>query len=98
MNVGWAPPGAAHLGEDVSRDAVLDAMLSSLAGWIEASDVDVSRAFRDACVTLNREVRVELADETFTGRASDIDDEGHLLVDVGVCIRTVAAGDVVHIR
>jgi BirA family biotin operon repressor/biotin-[acetyl-CoA-carboxylase] ligase len=98
MNVAWAPPGAGRLGEDVSRDEVLTAMLSSLEGWYGAGWPVVARAYRESCVTLNREVRVELADETFTGRAADVDDDGHLLVDVGVCLRTVSAGDVVHLR
>jgi hypothetical protein len=43
-------------------------------------------------------VRVELAGETFVGRALDVNDAGHLLVDVGACVRTVSAGDVVHVR
>jgi biotin-(acetyl-CoA carboxylase) ligase len=43
-------------------------------------------------------VRVELGDETFTGHAADITDDGHLLVDVGACLRTVTAADVVHLR
>jgi len=32
------------------------------------------------------------------GSVLDVDEEGHLLVDVGACIRTIAAGDVVHLR
>ena len=39
-----------------------------------------------------------LPGETFTGTATDITVEGHLVVDVGACLRTVAAGDVVHLR
>jgi BirA family biotin operon repressor/biotin-[acetyl-CoA-carboxylase] ligase len=58
----------------------------------------VASEFRRRCATLGRAVRVELADESFTGTASDVSDEGHLLVDVGMCLRTVAAGDVVHLR
>jgi biotin-(acetyl-CoA carboxylase) ligase len=30
------------------------------------------------------------------GRALDVDDEGHLLVDDGESLRTIVAGDVVH--
>jgi hypothetical protein len=43
-------------------------------------------------------VRVELSDETFTGTAADVTDDGHLLVDIGMCLRTVSAGDVIHLR
>jgi BirA family biotin operon repressor/biotin-[acetyl-CoA-carboxylase] ligase len=98
MNVGWAPPGATRLGDGVSRDEVLDVLLTSLAGWYDAGWATVARAYREASVTIGQPVRVELADETFDGTASDIDDEGHLLVDVGVCLRTITAGDVVHLR
>ncbi|HEX7166286.1 MAG TPA: biotin--[acetyl-CoA-carboxylase] ligase [Acidimicrobiales bacterium] len=104
MNVGWAPPDlpatslAALAGTPVSRDDVLAGLLSSLSGWVEADDGAVARAYREACVTIGRSVRVELADETFTGTAADVADDGHLLVDVGMCVRDVSAGDVVHLR
>ena len=100
INVGWAPPDlpAVCLGEDVSRDEVLAAMLESLAGWLAKSDADVASAYREACVTLNRAVRVELPDEIVTGNASDVADSGHLLVDTGACLREISAGDVVHLR
>jgi BirA family transcriptional regulator, biotin operon repressor / biotin---[acetyl-CoA-carboxylase] ligase len=54
--------------------------------------------YRRRCVTVGRTVRVSLTDESFTGAAVDITPEGHLVVDVGVCFRTVSAGDVVHVR
>ena len=54
--------------------------------------------YRRRCDTVGRAVRVSLADEDFTGTATDITVEGHLIVDVGTCLRTVAAGDVVHLR
>ena len=99
MNVGWAPPGAARLGDAVRPADVLEALLEALAGWYHhAGEAEVARAYRQACVTIGRPVRVELAEETFAGVAADVDDEGHLLVDVGMCLRTVAAGDVVHVR
>lgn len=97
LNVGWAPPGAARLGEGVSRDDVLAALLDRLGPRVEDWD-GVARDHRRRCATLGRTVRVELADETFTGVAADITDEGHLLVDVGACLRTVTAGDVIHLR
>ena len=42
--------------------------------------------------------RVELSGETLRGRAVDVDDAGHLVVDTGDNVRVVAAGDVVHLR
>ncbi|MBW3651481.1 MAG: biotin--[acetyl-CoA-carboxylase] ligase, partial [Actinobacteria bacterium] len=82
MNVGWAPPGAARLGGAIAPDEVLQALLDALSGWYAAGDAVVARAYRQACVTIGRDVRVELFEETFAGVAADVDDEGHLLVDV----------------
>jgi BirA family transcriptional regulator, biotin operon repressor / biotin---[acetyl-CoA-carboxylase] ligase len=47
---------------------------------------------------VGRTVRVSLPGEVFTGTATDITPEGHLVVDLGSSSRTVAAGDVVHLR
>ena len=99
LNVAWAPPGAARLGEDVDRDEVLDALLASLGGWLDRSDRDVAAAYRAACATLGRQVRVDLVDgESFEGVAADVDDDGRLLVEVNACLRTVDVADVVHLR
>jgi biotin-(acetyl-CoA carboxylase) ligase len=43
-------------------------------------------------------VRVELAGGSFTGRAEDVTDEGHLVVATADGRREVTAGDVVHLR
>jgi BirA family biotin operon repressor/biotin-[acetyl-CoA-carboxylase] ligase len=66
-----------------------DARASGLAG-----------GYRAACATLGREVSVELASHTLTGRAVDVDDSGRLLVRPpgdGAPV-PVAAGDVTHVR
>ncbi|HUO49604.1 MAG TPA: biotin--[acetyl-CoA-carboxylase] ligase [Acidimicrobiales bacterium] len=55
-------------------------------------------AFRRSCSTLGVEVRVDLDGDSVTGRALDVTPEGHLVVDVGTCMRTIVAGDVVHLR
>ncbi len=95
MNVAWAPPGAARLGEGVSRDGVVDALLASLGGWLDAGWPAVGEAYRSACVTVGRDVRVELTDgSTFEGTATDIDAAGRLIVDD----RTIEVGDIVHLR
>ncbi|HUP87675.1 MAG TPA: biotin--[acetyl-CoA-carboxylase] ligase [Acidimicrobiales bacterium] len=99
LNVAWAPEGAACLGADVSRDDVLEALLASLGGWLDAGWPAVARAYRAACVTVGRGVRVELVDgEVFEGTAADVDDAGRLLVETSVCLRTVEVGDVTHVR
>ena len=84
-------------GRAVDRAALFDGVLAGVAARLGRWD-DVASEYRRACSTLHRVVRVDLADEFFTGTAADLTDDGHLLVDVGMCLRTVAAGDVVHLR
>src|SRR5207248_80730 len=86
-------------GRPVDRDAVLNGLLERLGALVDSGDwTAVASAYRRNCVTIGRPVRVELSDETFTGTAADVSDDGHLLVDIGMCLRTVSAGDVVHLR
>jgi len=84
-------------GRDVDREALLDALLAHLSdrygNW-----TDVAREYRRSCATLHRIVRVDLADESFTGTAADVTDDGHLIVETAACLRTISAGDVVHLR
>jgi BirA family biotin operon repressor/biotin-[acetyl-CoA-carboxylase] ligase len=84
-------------GAEVDRDALLDALLGRLAP-LYGDWPTVARDYRRSCATLHRHVRVDLSDESFTGTAADITDDGHLIVDTGACLRTISAGDVVHLR
>jgi BirA family biotin operon repressor/biotin-[acetyl-CoA-carboxylase] ligase len=106
LNLNWPPGALADLGaaavnqvagHDIDREELLAALLEELdrrhGQWAE-----VASAYRRSCTTIGRRVRVDLGGESFTGTAADVTDEGHLLVDVGMCLRTVAAGDVVHLR
>jgi BirA family biotin operon repressor/biotin-[acetyl-CoA-carboxylase] ligase len=107
LNLNWPPelladigPATAanqEVGHEVDGDAVLAALLERLAAGRGRWD-ELARAYRRSCTTLGRSVRVDLVDESFTGTAADVTGEGHLLVDVGACLRTVTAGDVVHVR
>ena len=57
-------------GHEVDRDAVLTGLLDHVAS--AADDwAGVASAYRRACVTIGRAVRVELSDETFTGTAAE---------------------------
>jgi len=82
---------------------VLDPLLVALEPRVAAlATAEGRRAmageYRRRCTTLGRVVRVSGSDGDFTGTAADITVEGHLVVDVGTCLKTVAAGDVVHLR
>lgn len=74
------------------RDDLLIGILRALENVL-ASDAMLDE-YRARCGTLGRVVRVELANETFEGVASDVRSDGALVVDD----RPVLAGDVVHVR
>ncbi|MGZ4734278.1 MAG: biotin--[acetyl-CoA-carboxylase] ligase [Acidimicrobiia bacterium] len=56
------------------------------------------RAYRSRLATIGRRVRVERADTTLIGIATDIDAAGHLLVEADGVTHSITAGDVVHLR
>ncbi len=90
-------------GSAVDREGLLSALLTALE--VRAADLD-SPAGRNRltddllrrCTTVGRRVRVDLADTTFEGTATGIGPGGHLLVETDRGVRTVVAGDVIHVR
>lgn len=54
--------------------------------------------YRESCATLGQHVRVEVGDRVLEGRAVDINDDGHLLIEVGTDLVEVTTGDVIHLR
>jgi BirA family transcriptional regulator, biotin operon repressor / biotin---[acetyl-CoA-carboxylase] ligase len=114
FNVNWdtPPPGLEGIavaasevaGHPVDREELLKDFLDRLeehysaliepGGWR-----GTLLNYRRSSSTLGKDVRVELAGETFTGRAMEVTGEGHLLVKTaGGEVRRVPAGDVVHLR
>lgn len=91
----------------VDRTELLIAILTRLdARYAQWSDCDgdaaacgLAAAYRAACATLGRPVRVTLADgEMVVGDAVDIDEIGRLLVQTSNGLRPIGAGDVEHVR
>lgn len=80
------------------REALLVAILRHLGERVAAWRTDPDRlpaAYRSACATLGRPVRVEMPDGgAVTGVAEQVDADGRLVVDG----RPFSAGDVVHLR
>lgn len=86
--------GARLTDRETLLKAVLRALARAYASWRADPDA-LKPAYRAACVTIGREVRVELpAGEAYEGLATDVDDDGRLVVGG----RTFAAGDVIHLR
>lgn len=109
MNVNWPSSLPADLaatavalnslvGSDVERSTLLVSWLVGFDRLLGALD-QVAARYRDRCSTLGRDVRVELADGTVEGRAADLTDDGHLLLDTATSGRLeLTVGDVVHLR
>jgi BirA family biotin operon repressor/biotin-[acetyl-CoA-carboxylase] ligase len=92
-----------EVGRSVDRSELLDALLEALEPRVADLADQTGRArqaadFRVRCTTLGHPVRVELADESFEGVATDVTAHGHLVVETGGTARTVVSGDVVHLR
>jgi len=114
INVSWPMPGTgadelratcldALAGRAIDREALLDALLDALEARRPRLDDpagrrELVRELASCTVTLGRSVRVELAGETFVGTASELDDQGHLLVETEAGRRVVTAADVIHLR
>ena len=102
LNVGWAPPDAAKLGEHIHPADVLFALLSA---WDELP-ADITDAYRAALATLGTEVAVHLpavdgatSGDVVHGRAVDVEIDGRLVViDDCAITHRFATGDVVHLR
>ncbi len=60
--------------------------------------IDVASLYKRACETIGLLVRVETVGETLVGVASDISEDGNLLVEADSRMRVVSAGDVIHLR
>jgi BirA family biotin operon repressor/biotin-[acetyl-CoA-carboxylase] ligase len=110
LNVGWPGPSGAGgtsleeaRGSALEPEAVLEGVLAALAARVDLLDGaegrgELAEEQRRRCATLGTRVRVTLATGEVTGTARGIDDAGQLLVDTADGTRTVAAGDVVHLR
>ncbi|HEV2071400.1 MAG TPA: biotin--[acetyl-CoA-carboxylase] ligase [Acidimicrobiales bacterium] len=103
-NLRAAPAGAVHLEDLAGRPVDRDELLAAWLVHLDERYPTPSEAgallddYRRRCTTLSRTVRVELEGAIFEGRAVDVTEDGHLLVNTVGGTRDVAAGDVVHLR
>ena len=114
VNCNWPPDWppaelaatATALGRESGSLVDLEALERALLGRVavryeslaSGGEAALASEYRSRLATIGRLVSVELPTETVVGRALDVDDGGCLLVDVGACVRSVEAGDVVHVR
>jgi BirA family biotin operon repressor/biotin-[acetyl-CoA-carboxylase] ligase len=112
LNVAW--PGPAEAGgtclddaggsaQPVDKVVLLDHLLVGLGARRpllddEAGRLSLADEVRRRCATLGQRVRVTLPAGELKGVASAIDGAGCLVVETDSGLRTVSAGDVVHLR
>jgi BirA family biotin operon repressor/biotin-[acetyl-CoA-carboxylase] ligase len=95
LNVQWAPPDAARLGDGIEPLDVLDAMLRAF----DALPADLTLLYRARLGTLGRRVRVELpGGGRIEGTAVDVRADGRLVIDAAGTEHVIDTGDVVHLR
>ena len=87
----------------VDREALLIALLEELGPRYDAlvagERAGLLAEWRARSATLGRMVRVDLGADDVEGKAVDVTDEGHLVVEtLEGERRTFAVGDVVHLR
>ena len=90
-------------GRSIARDQALEVLLDRFDvhyGRLVTGDAGaVLDCWRTRSATLGRRVRVDLGPDDVTGTAIDVTDQGHLVVEAdGGRRRTLAVGDVVHLR
>lgn len=116
LNVNWSGESAPELaevavglnqvlGHEVDREAILVELLRRLDEWLDQVTTPAGRQrlldrYRQLSATIGRRVRVTLPDGVIEGVASDITEQGVLLVEVAGedHPREVIAGDIVHLR
>lgn len=96
LNVGWAPDGAAKLGDSVTPRGLLMGLLDAY----DALPDEIADLYREHLETIGQQVRVELPGERFlVGRAIGVERDGRLVVlDDCAMTHRIDTGDVVHLR
>lgn len=95
VNVGWAPDGAARLGDATTPEEVLRAMLIAY----DLLPDEIGPLYRRELYTLGKRVRVELPKGEIVGTAVDVEPDGRLVVlDDCALSHRLSVGDVVHLR
>lgn len=87
--------------ESIDRAALLDTILARLEYWLTALETGgaarILAAYRDCCITVGRNIRLETPTGVVEGTAVDIDPNGALVIDSNGTRRSYFAGDAHHL-
>jgi len=104
INISWAPDYAAKLkdltlSQSVEPVDLLRALLEQIDVVEKLSSQQLHGVYVDFLSTLNKLVRVELANGQFiAGRATELDPSGRLVIEANGQKHLIDTGDVVHLR
>jgi len=89
-----------QLGKEISRKEFLRSLVKEInEQYALLTKPELLEEWKNLSVTLNKWVRVVSLGETMEGQAIDIDANGALLIrDKDGLVRTVIAGDCIHLR
>lgn len=89
-------------GEEMDMAEVASSILSNLDDLylklVEGRWEEMLKEIKERLDTLGKDVLIKGIGEEFRGKAVDLDDRGFLLVRVGDEIKSIMAGDVIHLR
>jgi BirA family biotin operon repressor/biotin-[acetyl-CoA-carboxylase] ligase len=92
-----AATSIAECGGPTERDPLLAAILAGFGA--RRDDPEAARSeLRAASATLGRRVRVDIGSSTLIGTATDLTDDGRLVLATEDGEQIISAGDVVHLR
>lgn len=89
------------LGSITERNDLLRLLLANFEKYynlfLDGEFSTILSIWKERADIINREIRVRQFNETFTGRVTDLNDDGNLIVDTGDSLRTVNSGDINYI-
>lgn len=105
LQVALEDPGNSEPATPVVGAEILHELCGAFDGWLDVLGQGTSGrshfldAYRDGCVTIGQQVKVDKIDgSSFDGVATGIDEDGRLLVNAEGSVVAVQAGDVHHLR
>ncbi len=93
--------GATMLDRDALAGAILRELTTRIHRWqtVKGSDPALAADYRQRSLTLGSRVRAILpGNREIIGTATEVDDQGRLVLDTGSEPVTVSAGDITHLR
>ncbi len=99
LNIYTSPlPGSTCVSEQTNQPASRDDILSFILDRLEGTyEENIIEAYRHLCITLGRDVKVNVGGKILTGHAHSISPLGHLVLKIGEQLRIIDSGQCRHL-